>query len=150
MWNDAYIEDRVLSADPLELVCLLYQHALDSVYDARQYLAAGDIAARSRAISRAIAAISELDASLDHAAGGEISRNLAELYCYMRQRLTEANLQQQDRPLAEVGSLLATLLEAWSATRLQAAAPEPNRAGAFPPPQVFNETSFACEHNWSA
>ena len=48
MWKDAYLESRVLSANPLELICILYQFALDSVRDARRHLAAGDIVARSR------------------------------------------------------------------------------------------------------
>ena len=56
MWNnaqDAYLEHRILSADPLELVRLLYQAAIGAVREARRALSAGEIAARSRAISRA-------------------------------------------------------------------------------------------------
>jgi flagellar protein FliS len=117
MWKDAYLESRVLSADPLELVHILYGHTLEMVRDARRYLASGDIAARGTAISRAIAAVAELDASLDHQAGGSVSRNLASLYEYMRLRLLTANIQRQDAPLAEVESLLRTLDEAWSAIR---------------------------------
>jgi flagellar protein FliS len=113
MWKDAYLESRVLSADPLELIRMLYQHALDSVRAARKHLAEGDIAARSKGISQAIAAVSELTASLDHSAGGSISRNLEQLYHYISQRLFEANLKQQDGPLAEVETLLVTLSEAW-------------------------------------
>lgn len=140
----------MLSADPLELICLLYQHALDMVHEARRHLASGDIAARSRAISRAIAAVSELDASLDHSAGGEISRNLAELYRYLRRRLTEANLRQHDAPLAEVAALLATLAEGWNASRIQAAPPQPSYPAAFVPPEAAFADSVTYEHNWSA
>ena len=121
MWKDAYLESLVLSANPLELICILYQHALDSVRDARRHLAARDIVARSKAICQAIGAISELDGSLNHADGGAISRNLGELYQYIRQRLTEANMRQTDAPLAEVESLLATLTEAWKAASVQPA-----------------------------
>jgi flagellar secretion chaperone FliS len=149
-WKDTYLESRVLSADPLELICLLYQHALDMVHEARGHLAAGDIAARSRAISRAIAAISELDASLDHAVGGQFSSRLAGLYRYMRQRLTEANLRQQDAPLAEVASLLATLAEGWNASRIQAAPPQPSYPAAFVPSEAVFAESATYEHNWSA
>jgi flagellar secretion chaperone FliS len=150
-WNDSYLEGRVLSAEPIELVCLLYQHALDMVHDARQFLSTGDIARRSRAVSRAIGAIDELDASLDHGQANKISRNLAELYQYMRQRLTEANLHQQDAPLAEAASLLATLAEAWNAHRQQMPA-----ARAVPEPEFFQPQAGAfsevvtCGHDWSA
>ena len=117
MWRDAYLDSRVLSADPLELVHIVYEHALAMVGDARRYLAAGNIPARGRSISRAIAAIDELDGSLDRQAGGSIARNLAGLYQYMRLRLLTANIRQEDAPLAEVEELLGTLGEAWSAIR---------------------------------
>jgi flagellar secretion chaperone FliS len=148
--HDAYLENRVLSADPLELICLVYQHAIDMVHDARGHLADGNIPARSRSISRAIAAISELDLSLDHAAGGEISRNLAELYRYMRQRLTEANLHRQDAPLAEVISLLSTLAEAWDTSRKQALALEPAVPRDFIPAHSALAESASYGQQWGA
>ena len=45
--HDAYLESRVLSADPLELVRLLYQGATGAVQDARRFLAQGEIVQRS-------------------------------------------------------------------------------------------------------
>ena len=151
MWKDAYLESRVLSANPLELVCILYQCAIDSVRDARRHLAAGDIVARSKAICRAVRAISELDGSLNHAEGGAISRNLGELYQYIRQRLTEANMRQMDAPLAEVESLLTTLSEAW-----KAASVKPDHAssempgGAELPAAAWRESDGGSAHHWSA
>ena len=47
MWNsghDAYLESRVLTADPIELVNLLYQACTQAVREARYHLAAGRIA----------------------------------------------------------------------------------------------------------
>jgi flagellar protein FliS len=123
MWKDAYLESRVLSADPIELVQILYEHTLNQIQDARGSLAAGDIAARSRSVSRALAALGQLEGSLDHKSGGSISRNLAALYSYMRTKLLEANIKQQDAPLAEVESLLKTLEEAWTAIGPVAQAP---------------------------
>lgn len=115
MWKDAYLESRVLSADPTELIAMLYERALELIQTARRDLAANDIAGRSKAIGRAIAVLSELQGSLDHSVGGALSQNLADLYEYMRSRLTTANVHQQDWPLAEVEELLQTLSEAWNA-----------------------------------
>ena len=112
-WNDAYLESKVYSADPLELVRMLYAGAIESVRSAREHLAARRIAERSAAISRAVAIIGELDGSLNHEVGGTLSRRLADLYGYMRGRLFEANLRQSDGPLAETEALLGTLAEAW-------------------------------------
>jgi flagellar protein FliS len=123
MWQnarDAYLEERILSADPVELVHLLYEASITAVGDARRHLAAGDIRARARSISKACEILAELTGSLDHEQGGEISQRLAQLYAYMHRRLLEANFQQSDKPLAEVAGLLATLAEAWEAVRWKA------------------------------
>ena len=157
MWKDAYIESRVLSANPLELICILYQVALDSVRDARRYMAAGDIVARSKAICKAISAISELDGALNHSEGGAISRNLAGLYQYIRQRLTEGNMLQKEAPLAEVESLLATLSDAWKAASVQQALPPSAapqygavKAGAEFPAAAWRVSDSGGAHTWSA
>jgi len=113
MINDAYLESKILSSDPVGLIRLLYDAAVTAVRNARAHLASGEIAERSRAISKAMAILTELSGSLDHLAGGEISRNLARLYNYMQERLLEANLKQTDQPLAEILELLNTLAEAW-------------------------------------
>ncbi|HUI77703.1 MAG TPA: flagellar export chaperone FliS [Bryobacteraceae bacterium] len=112
--HDTYLESRVLSADPLELVRLLYQGAIDAVQDARHYLAEGKILDRSRSITRAVSILVELTASLDHERGGEIASRLAGLYDYMQKKLLEANFQQIDAPLGEVLGLLTTLSEGWA------------------------------------
>lgn len=127
MWNtahDAYLEGRILSADPVELVNLLYQACSSSVQEARSHLANGEIAARSRAITKAYEILAELASSLDFERGGEISTRLAQLYDYMKRRLLEANIQQTDAPLADVLGLLLTLSEAWEATRQTVKPPE--------------------------
>jgi flagellar secretion chaperone FliS len=114
-WKSAYLESRIMSASPLDLVNILYEHAILAVEEARQHLAKGDVAARCKSVSKAIAIIGELQCSLDHEAGSEIAVNLGRLYQYIRERLTEGNIQQADGPLAEVGGLLESLGEAWRA-----------------------------------
>ena len=138
MWqnaHDAYLESRVLSADPVELIHLLYEAAIEAVREARRYLAEGEIAARSRSITKAYGILQELVAALDHERGGEISGRLGQLYDYMQRRLLEANFQQTDQPLAEVLGLLATLAEAWREVKREAqpAAPPENPWAQRPP-----------------
>ena len=112
-WKQAYLETRILSADPVELVSILYEYAMISVQDARQSLAAGDVPGRARAVPKAIAIMGELEGSLNREQGGEIAANLGRLYPYMRERLTHANITQTDEPLAEVEALLGTLGDGW-------------------------------------
>lgn len=150
MWKDAYVEGRVLSADPMELIRMLYQYGLDAVRTARTELAAGNIAARSRAISQAISALAELSGALNHSAGGSLSANLEQLYHYMSQRLFEANLKQADEPLAEIQSLLANLAEAWNTISKTSARTPTQGAEPLPQPNAWQESVYPCAHGWSA
>jgi flagellar protein FliS len=120
MWRnayDTYLEERVLSADPVELVHMLYRAAIASVGDARRHLAEREILARASAISKACAILTELNTSLDHERGGEMSVRLSQLYGYMHRRLVEGNRRQSDEPLAEVEGLLNTLAEGWAGVK---------------------------------
>ena len=112
----AYQHDRdteILSADPLELVEMLYKAAINSIGDARICLRTGEIRERSNAICKASAILAELAQSLDHEKGGAISKNLTELYDYMQRLLLKANSEQIDAPLVETDRLMTTLLQGW-------------------------------------
>jgi flagellar protein FliS len=112
----------ILSASPVELIRLLYQRAIACVADAREHLKAGRIRERAQAINRAYAILSELLTSLDADRAPDLAANLRGLYCYMQQRLIDANFEQADEPLEETGRLLSTLADAWMAVP---AVPEP-------------------------
>jgi len=111
--QDQYLEEEVLGADPLKLVCLLYRGAIDAVRAARRHLAQGSIRERSRQVNKAWGILQELAGSLDREQGGEIGRKLAGLYAYMQTRLLEGNTRQEEAPLEEVEKLLVTLSEGW-------------------------------------
>jgi flagellar protein FliS len=127
-----YFESDVLSADPVELVRMLYRGAIDAVEKARQHLRQGDIAARSSEITRAGKILVELTLSVNREADPALSGNLVELYDYMQRQLLRANLHQADGPLSEVSQLLSTLLDAWS--RLGPAEPAKVAAVSEPEP----------------
>jgi len=121
-----YLEAEILSADPVKLVALLYRGALDAVSAARRHLKEGDIRERARRINQAYEILLELVNTLDHSAGGEMSRNLAELYVYMQAQLLAANSQQAEAPLAEVEKLLGTLIEGWKTVPVPETAANPD------------------------
>lgn len=109
----SYFDDEVHEASPLKLIELLYRAALDSIASARRYVRVRDIGARSRAISKALAIVTELSISLDHQTGGDLSQNLADIYAYVARLLIQGNAEQCEPPLVEAERLLSTLLEAW-------------------------------------
>jgi flagellar protein FliS len=126
MARDIYLESRVLTADPVELIHILYEHVLLKTGEASAAMAAGDVAARAKAISKILEALGELEGSLNHETGGPIAKNLANLYQYMRRRLMDASLKADRKALDEIASLIGTLDEGW--TWMRQAAPLPDAA----------------------
>lgn len=112
-----YQDTMISTADPVDLVVMLYDSAIHNVQSARLALAAGQIENRGIAINKVSSVFVELLGSLNHEKGGELSVRLAELYGYMLNRLSEAHCQQKDEPLAEVAALLDTLRQGWAGAR---------------------------------
>jgi flagellar protein FliS len=109
------VETGMHSATPQQLILMLFDGARAAVASARAHIDSGNIAAKCEAITKAIAIVDGgLKASLDLKVGGELAKNLSDLYAYMTQRLIQANLNNDPAALEEVGQLLQQLGEAWA------------------------------------
>lgn len=115
------VETGVTEANPHRLVAMLFDGAIEAIQQARGALAAHDVAAKCRAIGRAVRIVDEgLKGGLDRSAGGDLARNLSALYDYLLKRLTEANLHGDDAALVECSSLLDSLRQGWNAIATKA------------------------------
>lgn len=117
------IAERILAADPVELVTILLEQLTCAIRDARHALASAQPAQRARAISRAMEITGELAHSLNPSADPLLATRLAQLYDFVLDQLHSAHSLQSDQPLANAERVAQTLLEAWhaiGATRLDA------------------------------
>lgn len=122
-YSQVSLETAVQSADPHQLILMLYDGALMALAQAVVAMEQKDIPKRAQSISRAIAIIHDgLHASLDVESGGELGERLAVLYDYMVERLTQANATNNAAAVQEVSGLLRTLREAWAEMPRQQAA----------------------------
>lgn len=113
------IETGVAAADPLGLVVMLYDGAIQAIARAEGHLALGEIELRGTYTSKAIDIIQlGLAASLDPHAGGGLAESLAALYDYMGRRLFTANLTGDRAIFEEVRTLLGDLRSSWVTLRL--------------------------------
>ncbi len=109
------IETNVASANPHQLVLMLFDGALLSINTAAAAIEESDMPVKIRQVTKAIEIISMgLKASLDQNAGGDLAERLGALYDYMCLRLTLANAQNSTAPLTEVAGLLRELRDAWA------------------------------------
>lgn len=117
------LETGVSSASPHKLIVMLFDGALTTLSIALTEMHAKNIAAKGRAISRAIRIIEEgLRASLDKSAGGAIAGSLDSLYEFIANRLVQANLENKPEYIEEAQRLLGELRGAWLAIDPEAAA----------------------------
>jgi flagellar protein FliS len=118
-----YREIAINTANPLQLVVMLYDAAICSIQEARAHMEKNNIAERSKSLNKCISIITELQACLDHNAGGEIASSLDSLYNFMKRNILKASFEQSTQPLVETEALLVNLLSAWRQLVAQPSAP---------------------------
>jgi len=106
------------SGDPHRLILMLMDGALERLAMARGSLSRGDHAHKAQLLSRIVAILAELRASLDLQRGGPLASSLDELYDYMERQLVRANSENKGDYLQEVTSLLSEIRSAWAAVPL--------------------------------
>ncbi len=109
------LETDVASVEPAQLIVMLYDGALLSIARARQHMTERNIQKKASSISKAVQIIDEgLKASLEVRRGGDLARQLWQLYEYMCRRLLLASVNNDVSGLDEVTRLLTDLKDAWS------------------------------------
>lgn len=112
-YNRINIASGVEEADPHRLIQMLMRGALEKIATAKGYLTRGDLSNKGVHISWAISIIEGLRTSLNMDQGGEVAKNLEDMYEYMIRRLLKANLENDIKLLDEVSGLLLTVKSAW-------------------------------------
>lgn len=107
-----YQQTRVETANPLQLVVMLYDGAIRFINQAKQAMVNKEIEHANESLKRAQAIVDELTVTLDPAAG-EISTDLAKLYEFVNYRLIQANIKKDPEMLDDAVRVLSTLRSAW-------------------------------------
>lgn len=108
------VETSVSGASPHHLVEMLFDAYLQSVSLARAALRQGNIALKGEQIGKAIRIIDEgLKPALNTERGGDLALNLKGLYGYCVVLLTQANINNDDKALAEAADILQPVVQGW-------------------------------------
>ena len=111
--QSTYLEERILTATPLELVQILYDAAVEQVREARRHLSQGDALARSNNVSKALEILSELTLALNEENSNEYSAYYGALYQSLQKKLIEAHSTKSDAILADVEQALYSMAKNW-------------------------------------
>ncbi|SDS57463.1 flagellar protein FliS [Halopseudomonas litoralis] len=111
------VNAQVSEADPHRLIQMLLEGGLQRIAQAKGAMEYGNIALKGELIGKAMGIIGGLREAVDTEKGGEIAANLDNLYAFMQQRLSQANLKNDPSMLDDVARLLREIKEGWDGIR---------------------------------
>ncbi|MEK6774750.1 MAG: flagellar export chaperone FliS [Bdellovibrionota bacterium] len=109
-----YKTASVQTANREKILLMLYEGAIRFTKLAIQACEEKRIADRGYNIGRVYDIVLELNNTLDHKIGGEISLNLERLYIFMMDQFTKSNITGDPAPLKSALKVLETLYEGWA------------------------------------
>lgn len=109
-----YKTTSIQSASREKLLLMMYEGAIKFVKLAITAAEQKKIADRGINIGRAYDIVLELNNTLDHKVGGDISKNLEQLYMFITEQLTQANITGDPKYLKSSLKILETLYEGWT------------------------------------
>lgn len=108
-----YKTTSVQSASREKILLMLYEGAIKFTKLAIKAAEEKKIADRGMNIGRAFDIIMELNNTLDHKVGGDVAVQLEQLYMFMMEQYTKANISGDPEPLRANLKLLQTLYDGW-------------------------------------
>lgn len=110
---DKYKATSIQSASREKLLLMLYEGAIKFTKRAIIACENKNIAERGVNIGRVYDIIIELQNTLNYEVGKEIAQNLDQLYMFITERLTTANIKGETPPLKDVLKILEILHDGW-------------------------------------
>ena len=122
----SYQTQAAMTATPGGLVLMLFDGALAAIGKSQAALEPAedrDLELAHQELTRAQDIVGELQVSLDHEVGGQLSASLSSLYQFCTEQLIAANLAKDAAPLPAVSRILGDLRAAYAtaATQVEAA-----------------------------
>jgi len=108
-----YKQTAVQSASREKILLMLYEGAIKFTKLAIKAAEEKRIAERGQNIGRAYDIIMELNNTLDHKVGGDLSSQLEQLYMFMMDQYTKANISGSPEPLKANLKIIENLYEGW-------------------------------------
>ena len=112
-YGDVKVTTGVSGADNVQLIQMLFDGLIESLATARGHMERGSIVEKSKSLSRAGRIVVGLQGALDFEKGGDIARNLNDLYSYVTRRLFHVNANNDLEALQEVHNLMNEIRSAW-------------------------------------
>lgn len=110
---EAYMQNSVITASPLQQIILLYERAIVALKAAKENIQDGDISAKVENITKVSDIMRALDSALDFEQGGEIAKNLHLLYDFVQRSLFQVHAKNDLQLIDDLVEILQKLKEGW-------------------------------------
>ena len=111
-YGQVKVSTGVSKASSVELIQMLFDGLIESMSAAKGHIQHNNIAEKSKAITRASRIVLGLQGALDFEKGGELAKNLDELYNYVTRRLLHVNARNDLQALEEIYGLMIEIRSA--------------------------------------
>ncbi|BBJ27938.1 flagellar export chaperone FliS [Athalassotoga saccharophila] len=108
---DQYLKNAILTASPAKLIEMLYDQIIELIQKAIANIENNE--KRNNILLRAQDMTIYLMSILDDQKGGQIAKNLRELYDFVYRSLVEGNIHKDPKKLEEAMEIMKGLLETW-------------------------------------
>ena len=110
----AYMQTQITTTNQGELLLMLYEGAINFLCQAKDEIEKKNYAEKGMLISKAMDIIAELDGSLNMEKGGELSKNLHQLYMFCNSHLLKASIKMNAKFVDDVINILEGLRSAYA------------------------------------
>lgn len=108
-----YLKREIEGKSNIEIVVMLYEAGIKFMNRAINYIQEKNIEKTHYNITKAQNIVNELSNMLDMNQGGEISKNLFNLYGFIQERLMTGNIKKDPAMIKEAIEIFSSLKEAW-------------------------------------
>jgi flagellar protein FliS len=108
-----YKQTQVTSASREEILLMMYEGAIKFNKLALKAAQENKVYDRCINLSKAFDIVNELNNTLDHEVGGDLAKQLEQLYIFVTDQYTKANLTGEAAPLEGALKVLENLYEGW-------------------------------------
>ena len=128
-YGQVKVSTGVSKSNSVELIQMLFDGLIESMSAAKGHILHKSLEDKSKAIARASRIVLGLQGALDFEKGGDLAKNLNELYDYVTRRLLHVNAHNDLEALDEIQGLMMEIRSAWETVpALIPRAPQPSMA----------------------
>ena len=107
------VDSQLTAASPHKIVQMLMAGAIERLIQGKAAMQAGNIPVKGERLGKALNIIISLRSCLSMSDGGDIAKNLDQLYEFMIMQISEANHKNDSQPIDDVIDIIREIKSAW-------------------------------------